>query len=143
MNYAIKITSEGGDTIEIGDASAVNNQDLIKSVDIFFDTIDDDVRQKASGMLAKITIGGKIDIGIQSELMKIFEWSKALESDKWYRDLEIVIYEGGTTVRNYIIPSVFVVDYKEMYRVSGTNANDEFELKLTQKQNNFDKIETF
>ena len=34
MNYAIKITSEGGETIEIGDASAVNNQDLIKSVDI-------------------------------------------------------------------------------------------------------------
>ena len=142
MNYAIKITGEG-DTIEIGNAEVVNSQNLISGVDIFFDTIDNDVRQKATGMLAKITIYGKIDESIQEELIKIFNWSKELNGNAWYRDLEIKIYEGGETKRNYIFPNMFVLDYKEIYRVSGSNANDTFELYLTQKENNFDKIDTF
>lgn len=141
MNYAIKITSSEGDPIEIGDASA--NQSFITGLDIFLDTIDDHVRQKAGGMLAKVAVFGKIDDLIQPQLMELFNWAKELNGSKWYRQLEITIFEGGEIKRNYIFPDMFVVDYKENYRVTGSNSDDTFALYLTQKENNFKTIETF
>lgn len=143
MNYSIKITSNACDPIEIGNADDTENQNFITGLDIHIDTIDDKVRQKAGGMLAKITILGKVDNSIQKQLIDIFNWSKELSGDKWYRNLEIKLFEGGSTKRTYIFENMFVVDYKELYRVTGSNSDDTFELYLTQKENNFKTIETF
>ena len=60
---------ELGDLISIGtdlsdphsDAEGSTDEDsAIESAEIFFDTTDDDVRQKSGSMLAKIEIKGKI-----------------------------------------------------------------------------------
>ncbi len=143
MNYAIKIESTECDPIAIGDPEETENQNLITSVDVFIDTIDDDVRQKASGMLARVTIKGNIDDKIQDQLIELFNWSKELSGDKWYRDLEIKALDGGTVKRTYVFPKMFVVDYKELYRVTGSQQVDTFELYLTQKENNFKSIKTY
>ena len=143
MNYAIKIESPECDPIEIGNPEDTENQNWITEIDVHIDTIDNDVRQKASGMLARVTIRGNFDDAIHDQLIELFNWSKELSGDKWYRDLEIKAFDGGTIKRTYVFPKMFVVDYKEFCRNSGNDTKDTFELCLTQKENNFKGIKTY
>ena len=138
FNYAIKIESADTDPIEINE-----NQSIITDVEIFIDTIDDNVRQKASGMLARLTVIGKIDVSIQDQLIGLFDWSKDLDSDNWYRNVELKIFESKKLQRTYEFPNMFVVDYKELYHASGEQKEGTFELYLTQKDNNFEGIKTY
>ena len=138
FNYAIKIESADTDPIEINE-----NQSIITDVEIFIDTIDDNVRQKASGMLARLTVIGKIDVSIQDQLIGLFDWSKDLDSDNWYRNVELKIFSGKKLYRTYEFPKMFVVDYKEFYHESGNDEDGTFELYLTQKDNNFEGIKTY
>ena len=94
-------------------------------------------------MLAKVKISGTIDESTQKALVEIFNWSKELSGDKWYRKVEIKILSGGEMKRDYTFENMFVVDYKENYKVSGTQDKELFELFLTQKENNFKNIETY
>lgn len=152
MLYSIKITSEDGEIIEIGKANLESEKHCITEVAIHMDTVNNDVSNKSNAMLAKIKICGDIDFeNIGNELLKIFEWSKALKSDKWYRTIEINIKEDMDTVyRTYKFEKVFVVDYLEIYKTENesnkdaTNADKtHFELYLTQQENNFKTIEAY
>lgn len=151
MLCSIKITSEDGEVIEIGKDGVEAEKDFITDVKIHMDTVNNDVRQKSNAMLAKITIFGSIDEKIKDELLKLFNWSKELNKNKWYRTLDIKISVDGVDgyYRKYIFEKVFVVDYFEVYKnessqgdASATNADkDHFELYLTQQENNLKTIE--
>lgn len=152
MIFSIKITSSDGEIIEIGKPDTPEEQNLITDLEIHMDTVNNNVSNKSNAMLAKITIFGSIDELINSEILKLFEWSKESHKEKWYRTLEIKIKTDASKVlRTYSFENVFVVDYIEHYKVessqgdeSATNADkDHFELYLTQKENNFGTIEAY
>lgn len=144
MIFSIKITSEDGDVIEIGKEGLMENEmNLIKDVTIYMDTVNNDVRDKANAILAKIKINCRIDDRISDEVLKIFNWSKELDEKKWYRTIEIKIKTSMNNVfRTYIFEKVFIVDYVEYYDYD-KDLIDHFELLLTQKENNLNTIEAF
>ena len=150
MLFSIKITSENDEVIEIGKEEKPDEQNVITNVEILMDTVENEVSNKSNAMLAKIKIFGEIKAEIKSELLKLFEWSKASSEEEWYRTLEIKIkIAKDKNYRSYKIAKVFVVDYFEIYKgesLRSKNSNniedrDHFELYLTQKENNFDNIE--
>lgn len=143
--FKIAIATKDGDQedlILIGAEESTEERTMIDSVEIFFDTTDDNVRSKSSSMLAKIEIKGKIsdEIAMMKKLRKLSEWAHDRSSDTAYRDVCIGmkakedIYQVVYTLKN-----VFVVDYKENYTLS--EAGSCFELRLTQRENNMDNIE--
>ena len=144
MIFSIKITSEDGEVIEIGKEGLLENEmNLIKDVTILMDTVNDNVRDKANAILAKIKITCRIDDRISDEVLKIFNWSKELDEKKWYRTIEIKMKTSMNNVfRTYIFEKVFIVDYAEYYDYDKSSI-DHFELLLTQKENNLNTIEAF
>jgi hypothetical protein len=146
---------EAGDLISIGtgiggeDSSAengANESTVIKTVDISFDTVDNNVKRKSGSMLAKIEIKGEIlgGAGLRTKYEKLSEWAHDRSADTAYRDICIAVKADADTFQVvYVIKNVFVVDYKEVYVCDG-NENEEkdrFDLSLTQMENNLDKIE--
>ncbi len=150
MIFEITITSEDGEVIEIGKDE--KEQNFITDVVIHMDTVNNDVRNKAPAMLAKIEIHGAINSEVGDRVLKLFEWSKELNEKKWYRTITI---KAKTSIdkpyRTYIFEKVFVVDYWERYKTESAQGDeqaknadrDHFELFLTQKENNFKTIEAY
>lgn len=146
---------ELGDLISIGtdlvdtdldteDSTNENNEKtVIQSVEIFFDTTDDEVRQKSGSMLAKIEIKGEIvqeNPVLMKKLSKLSEWAHDRRAETTYRDICIGVRGSSNSFQVvYVIKNVFVVDYKESY--VAPKGEDKFELHLTQRENNLDKIE--
>lgn len=148
MIYSVKITSEEGEVIEFGTDSA-EETGLITDVKIHLDTIKENVSEKAMGMLAKITIKGKIleSKDVKKKYIDLFNWSKSLNRNQWYRSIVIKAYvdKEQKPYRTYQFDNVFVVDYVEEYSASTKDdvGKDSFELFLTQKENNLQTIETY
>ena len=149
MIYSVKITSEEGEIIEFGTDNTEENG-LITDVKIHFDTTNNDVSKKAMGMLEKITIKGKIldSESVKKKYIDLFNWSKSLSKNQWYRSIVIKAYVGedqDEVYRTYQFDNVFVVDYVEEYSSSTKDdtGKDHFELFLTQKENNLQTIETY
>lgn len=151
MTYSISITSEEGEVIEIGNET--KEVSLITDLIIHMDTTTNNVSEKAMGMLAKITVKGKIidDETVKNKYIALFNWSKSLSKSQWYRDIVIKSYideDHDDVYRTYQFDKVFIVDYKEIYSASNnkdsnSSGTDHFELYLTQKENNFKAIETY
>ena len=146
MIFSIKITSEDGEVIEIGKEGKEKEKNLITNVEVHMDTVNNDARNKSNAMLAKIKIIGKINSEISNEVLSLFNWSKELDQKKWYRTIEIKAKSSlDTNFRTYIFEKVFIVDYIESYKaeIEGTSEADQFELYLTQQENNFKTIEAY
>lgn len=145
MEYKVKIISEDGNEILFGHGEQDKN--TIKKVDIKFDTIDENVYSKGSGMLIRMTIEGDVKAqGINMEqLMALFNWAKSEESEEQYRTVEIELWENKTRQRVYHFERMFVEDYEEVYDSGRKNSQDDskFILKLIQQENNFDKAKTY
>ena len=145
MEYKVKIINEAKEEILFGHSEADKN--TIKKVDIMFDTIDDDVYSKGAGMLARMTVEGdiKTDGSNTDCLMGLFNWAKSEKSEEQYRTVEVEVWEKTTRLRVCNFEKMFVVDYEEIYDSSSKNSQDatKFILKLTQQENNFDKVKTF
>lgn len=125
-----------------GSESDKSEASMIESVDVFFDTVDNDVKTKQDSMLAKVTIKGKITDtpALTKKLRKLSEWAYDYNSETIYRDICIAVKASGTDFQVvYTLKSVFVVDYKELYGVG--KDMDRFELRLTQRENHMDEIE--
>ena len=140
------LISLGTDIIanETGDEKDNNEQSVIDYVDIFFDTTDNNVKQKSGSMLAKIEIRGKIPQ--EPELMKKFrklsEWSRDRSAETQYRNICIAVKSAKNKFQVvYTFKNVFVVDYREIYKASSDEGSDRFELRLTQREDNMDKID--
>lgn len=154
MEYKVKIIAEDGSEILFGHQGVDDDKevtDTIKKVDIMFDTIDDNVYSKSAGMLARMTIEGdvKTDGENTDQLIALFNWAKSEESEEQYRTVEVEIWNKTTRHRVYHFERMFVVDYEEIYDKSKKDNNQseqdatKFILKMTQKENNFGKAETY
>ena len=150
MVFIVKITSDDGSVIELGKAEQeINNQgNCLTNVNIYMETLDKISKKKSQAMLAKIEVFGKIDAEESKNLKllykALFDWSKSLDKNQWYRTVDIEIKDdgGNDTFRKYHFEKMFVVDYKEFY--DGTNnENNRFELYLTQQELQFKTIEVF
>ena len=154
--FKIAIATRDGDQsnlITIGTDIGDNQDDgseeeatMIESVEIFFDTTDNNVRQKTGSMLAKIEFKGKIPKapGLTTKLQQLSEWAHDRSSETSYRDICIAVKAVSDKFQIvYTIKNVFVVDYKEVYVCDGSGGDekDHFELRLTQKENHLDKID--
>ena len=96
-------------------------------------------------MLAKIEIVGRLREPIKTEIIKLFNWAKEKNSEKWYRNIEIKIKESeDNVIRVYNFENVFILDYKEVYKPDDEEGSlDYFTVNITQKENNLTKIATF
>ena len=126
------------------DAAMVDSVEasVIKSVEVFLDTVDDNVRHKSGSMVAKIIIKGEIPTKsvFRNKFRKLSEWSRDGGEDTQYRNICIGIRDADKSFMCvYSISRVFVVDYREKY-LTDDNIKSEFELYLNQEQDNLDKI---
>lgn len=121
----------------------------ITRVEVKMDTINDNVLTKSNGMLARVKINGKFDEKKSEQYINLFKWAKDFNSKTQYRSVKISVKEGddenGAVYRSYEFGQMFVVDYKESYSDNSSNESQygSFELDLTQKDNSWDKVETF
>lgn len=119
---------------------------IIEHVEIFLDTIDDNVKKKSGGMLAKIVIKGTIpqNPALMKKFRKLSEWARDNDGTQ-YRDICIGIRSDKATFQSvYSVKNVFVVDYREVYVLDGKKDEGNatrFELYLTQEQNNLQEID--
>lgn len=123
---------------DVPDMSAQTS--IIESVDIFFNTIDNNAKNKSSGMQAKIEIKGKIPAlpELMRTFLKLSEWARDDTYDTQNRNICIGIKAKDDKFQVvYSIKNVFVVNYREIYSKDG----DRYELYLTQEEGNMDKIE--
>lgn len=133
-----KVTVTGGD-------SPIEMTKQITSVDVAFVTVNKDVVNKSSGMLAKATITGRIKPEDTNTCLALFKWAKDFKAKSQYRQVSIEVGEADDSIyRKYDLGKMFVVDYIEQY-VSNKDENQtgQFELKLTQQDDNWDCVESF
>ena len=89
-----------------------------------------------------MTITGKIKDTDTSELKKVFNWSKSFKSAEVYRKLKIDDTAGTDEIRrSYEFEQMFVLDYEEY--LDEDDVNSKYMLKLRQKEDHFDDIETY
>ena len=134
--------SIGKDIVDGGDDGNAAEATVIQAVDIFFDTTDNDVKQKSGSMLAKVEIKGDIpqDPALMKKFRKLSEWAHDRSAETAYRDLCIAVKSAENSFQVvYTLKEIFVVDYKEIYGLG--EGKDHFELRLTQRENNMDKID--
>lgn len=145
MLYEVKIEDQDGEeVIYIGNPENEGEGKMITSLVVELDTINDQSRQKSNAMLAKLEIVGLLDSSIKGEIIKLFNWAKEQNEEKWYRNIEIKVKTSNDNVdRIYNFENVFILDYSEVYTDEADNKKDYFKVKLTQKENNFKKIATF
>lgn len=119
----------------------------IFSAKIWFDTIDDKVLTKSSGVLAKIEIKGRIDEENPEPYLEMFNWAKDFKTKTLYRKVDLKVYSGtddADLYRHYEYGKMFVVDYQETYAASqDQEQNGSFTLLLTQKDGNWDDVLSF
>lgn len=117
---------------------------IIDYVDIFFDTTDNNVKQKSGSMLAKVEIRGKIPQNplLMKKFRKLSEWAHDQSAESQYRDICIAVKSAKDSFQVvYALKNIFVVDYREIYKSSSEPGSDRFELRMTQRENNMDKID--
>lgn len=143
-NYAFTITSPEAEEIKIG-----YDDDSVQSINVSLDTLDDNVTQKSTAMVARISIRGAITPGNSKALTEIFKWAKDFKRATTYR--EIKIESRGLeddTPRTYEMDKVFICDYSEFFGISKEgdkvgDARPSFEMKLTQFQNDWEGVKIY
>lgn len=145
MLYEVKIEDQDGEeVIYIGNPENEGEGKKITSLVVELDTINDQSRQKSNAMLAKLEIVGLLDSSIKGEIIKLFNWAKEQNEDKWYRNIEIKVKTSSDNVyRTYKFDNVFILDYKETYTDESESNKNYFTVNLTQKENNFKKLDSY
>ena len=143
MFYEVKIEDQDGEEVIV--ITETEGGQYITGLIVELDTINNQARQKSSAMLAKIEIVGRLREPIKTEIIKLFNWAKEKNSEKWYRNIEIKIKESeDNVIRVYNFENVFILDYKEVYKPDDEEGSlDYFTVNITQKENNLTKIATF
>ena len=143
MFYEVKIEDQDGEEVIV--ITETEGGQYITGLIVELDTINNQARQKSSAMLAKIEIVGRLRESIKTEIIKLFNWAKEKNSEKWYRNIEIKIKKSeDNVIRVYNFENVFILDYKEVYKPDSEEGSlDYFTVNITQKENNLTKIATF
>ncbi|MDY6268653.1 hypothetical protein [Selenomonas bovis] len=156
QQFKVTIKSSKGEIVlgNLGDvkkdATAIAAAKTVAGVDVKFDTIDENVTDKSHGMLARVTVHGKIMKENHKELKEVMQWAVDKNGETQYRTVIIeMLVAGGEEPYGYEIQQMFVEDYFETYQregegaASGSKAEDTFELKLTQRQDFLGEIIPF
>ena len=143
MFYEVKIEDQDGEEVIV--ITETEGGQYITGLIVELDTINNQARQKSSAMLAKIEIVGRLRESIKTEIIKLFNWAKEKNDEKWYRNIEIKIKKSeDNVIRVYNFENVFILDYKEVYKPDDEEGSlDYFTVNITQKENNLTKIATF
>ena len=143
MFYEVKIEDQDGEEVIV--ITETEGGQYITGLIVELDTINNQARQKSSAMLAKIEIVGRLRESIKTEIIKLFNWAKEKNDEKWYRNIEIKIKKSeDNVIRVYNFENVFILDYKEVYKPDSEEGSlDYFTVNITQKENNLTKIATF
>ena len=143
MFYEVKIEDQDGEEVIV--ITETEGGQYITGLIVELDTINNQARQKSSAMLAKIEIVGRLRESIKTEIIKLFNWAKEKNDEKWYRNIEIKIKKSeDNVIRVYNFENVFILDYKEVYKPDSEEGSlDYFTVNITQQENNLTKIATF
>ena len=134
MFYYIKITSETGKIIEIDGRDKEKIQDALESLEIFIDTVDENVNNRASNIINRINIKLKLNEATNSICKDFMDWALESSGEDVYRLVHIDVYDTlPQVIRSFDIQKVFVEDYKESF--IGREVTTA-ELKLIQQSNN-------
>lgn len=141
------IKCDGAEDISFGEYGGVDEamekgKNNITNVEVYMDTIDNNVVDKADAMLAKVTITGVINDKTNERVKQLFLWSLD-NKDNIYRDVTIILSDQTQLLRTYVFKRMFVVDYKETINNDGNNKTSIFQLFLTQEENNLGTIDTY
>lgn len=141
------IKCDGAEDISFGEYGGVDvaeekQKNSITNVEVYMDTIDNNVVDKADAMLAKVNITGVINKETNERIKQLFLWSLD-NKENIYRDVTIILSDQKDIIRTYIFKRMFVVDYKEIINNDGNNKNSVFQLFLTQEENNLETIDTY
>ena len=133
MFYYIKITSDTGKEIEIDGRDESEIKDFLKSVVVWVDTTEKDVKERSHSVLNRVSI--KLDIKTKTNAIckDLMDWAIESSGDDVNRLVHIDIYDQTQVIRSFDIQKMFVEDYKESYGVEKTNIA---ELELIQEANN-------
>ena len=133
MFYYIKITSDTGKEIEIDGRDGSDIQKFLKSVSVCVDTVDDNVSNRASNVLNRVTVKLDIDSTTNAICKDLMDWALASSGEDVYRLVHIDVYDDKQVIRSFDIQKMFVEDYKEGF----VGERDcVAELKLIQQANN-------
>lgn len=133
MFYYIKITSDTGKEIEIDGRDESEIKDFLKSVVVWVDTTEKDVKERSHSVLNRVSI--KLDIKTKTNAIckDLMDWAIESSGDDVNRLVHIDIYDQTQVIRSFDIQKMFVEDYKESYGVEKANIA---ELELIQEANN-------
>lgn len=101
----------------------------------FISDTPDDSNSRATDMSNTLRLSGKVNIAdAEDQTKELAIWAnKRAEEDGCYKNVEAtVIGGGGKTVRKYIFPQAFVVDYKEKF--TDEDGVGYFEIVMRQKK---------
>ena len=157
QQFKVTIKSDKGDEIVLGnlgeeskDRAANAIAGTVTGVDVRFDTIDENATQKSHGMIARVTVYGRILKENHKTLKEVMQWAIDNKGDTEYRNVLVeMIVSAGEEAYGYEIPDMFVVDYAESYHGEGSGDGsvqklpDTFELKLSQRANYLSEINPF
>lgn len=138
VNYELKIESSE-ETIEI------NENEIIKSAVVIFDTVNENAQKKTNSIVVRVNITGQINSTVNEALIKIMNWTRDLKNDTTYRNVTLTVHddEGGSILRIYELPAMFVCDFKENFGDTSSDDSGTFELKLIQKENQLKEIKAY
>lgn len=145
-DYAFTITSSEGEEIKIG---YEGEDDSVQGISVCIDTLDNNVSQKSSAMLARVTINGAVTDSNRDSLKSIFDWSKEIAKANAYRKITIECKGPElNTPRTYELDQVFVCDYSETAGVvkEGEHAGTQrltYEIRLTQFQSKWSGVKIY
>ncbi len=133
MFYYIKITSETGKEIEIDGRDESEIKEFLKSVVVWVDTTEKDVKERSHSVLNRVSI--KLDIKTKTNAIckDLMDWAIESSGEDVNRLVHIDIYDQTQVIRSFDIQKMFVEDYKESYGVENANIA---ELELIQEANN-------
>ncbi len=134
MFYYIKITSETGKEIEIDGRDGSTIQKFLKSVIVCVDTVDDNVSNRGSNVLNRVSIKLDIDSTTNAICKDLMDWAIVSSGEDVYRLVHIDVYnDKKQVIRSFDIQKMFVEDYQEAFDIKDVCVA---ELKLIQQANN-------
>lgn len=152
--FKVTIKSSKGEIVlgglgEAKDKDEKLAESALTGVDVKFDTIDENVKEKSHGMIARVTVRGQIIKQNHKAIKDVMQWAIDNDGETEYRQVVVeMIVAKNEEPYGYEIPEMFVVDYEESYHQEGeddtaTSVPDTFELKLSQHKSLLDDIKVF
>lgn len=134
MQYNIKIIAQNGQSVSL----VSENDSTNASVKFCIAAKEENTKERKDDLVATMTIIGPLndsEKGMKEATLELLKWSKAIKKEEAYRTVEAELSQNNEIYRVYKVPEMFVVSY--------TEHDENFELRLCQKTGNIGKIDEF